>query len=132
MGHGSLNMLHFSTKMVVLESKQHGTNGTISKGIMSMCLYCEHIPTHQSSLTKKWHIKNRLFSSMVNVTISCAFSQNCMTGYPRKEVCVADWLTQSAPSTGSGNQQWPKTKQQAGQEDGSRLHRQSTSKGNAT
>ena len=71
---------------------------------------CPHTKAHLFSCkkpryTKEPSIKNRLFSSLMKMTLSCAFSQNFMTGYLRKESCVADWHSQSASSTGSGKKQ---------------------------
>ena len=87
--------------------------------LISLCPFYEHMPTpkliysHDSSLckkpryTKEPSIKNRLFSSLMKKTLSSAFFQNFMTGYLKTEACVADWYSQSAPSTGSGKKQGP-------------------------
>ena len=58
-----------------------------------------------------------------------------MPGYLRKEACVADWYSQSAPSTGSGKKQWPNIiimQDRKLEEDNWGLHRQLTTKGNLT
>ena len=52
--------------------------------------------------TKEPSITNRLFSNLTKMTLSSAFSQTFMTGDLRKEASMADWHSQSAPSTGSG------------------------------
>ena len=125
-----------------------GANGIISKGInfiMSLLLTHAHTPkliySHDRSLcknpryTKEPSIKNRLFSSLTKMTLSSAFSQNFMTGYLRKEACVADWHSQSAPSTGSGKKQWPNIiimQDRKLEGDNWGLHRQLTTKGNLT
>ena len=69
------------------------------------------------------------------MTLSSAFSQNFMTGYLRKEACVADWHSQSAPCTGSGKKQWPNIiimQDRKVEGDNWGLHRQLTTKGNLT
>ena len=53
--------------------------------------------------------------------------------YLRKEVCVAEWQTQSAPSSGSGKKQWLKTEVMQDKKlavDNWWLHRQLMTKGN--
>ena len=57
-----------------------------------------------------------------------------MTEYLRKEACVADWHSQSGPSTGSGKKQWPNIIMQDRKLEGDNwgLHRQLTTKGNLT